>query len=116
MQKIRLATAASACAGPFLLAGPAFAQAAPGGGYPGGPHMLGWGGGYGMIFGTIFMILLLAVVIAVAVLLVRWLGGLGQSDASRPSRPAALDILKERYARGEIDKEEYEERRRVLGE
>lgn len=27
---------------------------------------------------------------------------------------AGLDVLKERYARGEIDKSEYEERRRVL--
>ena len=83
-----------------------------------GPHMM-WGGGYGMIFGPIFMILVLAAVVAVVVLLIRWLGGPLQHPAPlhypSPGRPS-LDILKERFARGEIDKEEYEERRRVLGE
>lgn len=86
--------------------------------YGWGPHMMGWGGGwYGMIFGPIFMILALALVIAVAVLLVRWLGG--SSLTATPHQPPArtpLDILKERFARGEIDKDEFEERRRILGE
>ena len=84
-----------------------------------GPHMMGWGGGwYGMIFGPLFMILVLAVVIVVAVLLVRWLGGPWHGTASHQLPPgrAPLDILKERFARGEIDKEEFEERRRVLGD
>lgn len=72
-----------------------------------------------MVFGPLFMILVLAVVVAIAVLLVRWLGGPWHSLQSPHQLPAGrtpLDILKERFARGEIDKEEFEERRRVLGE
>jgi putative membrane protein len=85
-----------------------------------GPRMMWWDGGWhGMVFGPLFMILVLAVVIAAVALLVRWLGGPWQgtlpSHHVPPSR-APLDILKERFARGEIDKNEYEERRRVLGE
>jgi putative membrane protein len=84
-----------------------------------GPHMMWWGGGwYGMIFGPLFMILVLAVVIAIAVLLVRWLGGPwhGTTPHQRPPGRIPLDILRERFARGEIDREEFEERRRVLGD
>lgn len=78
-----------------------------------------WGWGWSaMIFGPLFMILLLAAGIAVIVLLVRWLGGPWHAATPYHSPPGrtALDILKERYARGEIDKEEFEERRRVIGE
>jgi putative membrane protein len=84
--------------------------------YAYGPHMMGWGGGwYGMIFGPLFMILVLAVLSAAVVLLVRWVGGPWQQTALPPGR-TPLDILKERFARGEIDKNEFEERRRVIGE
>ena len=85
--------------------------------YTYGPHMMWWGGGwFGMIFGPLFMILMLALVIAVAVLLVRWLGGPWQGTTQAPPSRRPLDILKERFARGEIGKEEFEERRRVLGD
>jgi putative membrane protein len=48
------------------------------------------------------------------VLIVRWLGvGAG---GQAPAGKVPLDILKERFARGEIDKAEFEDRRRVLGE
>jgi putative membrane protein len=84
--------------------------------YAYGPHMMWWGGGwYGMIFGPLFMILVLAVLIAAVVLLVRWVGGPWRQTTPPQSR-TALDILKERFARGEIDKNEFEERRRVIGE
>ena len=81
-----------------------------------GPHMMDWGAGwYGMILGPIFLILTLAVLIGLAFILMRWLGGPWHGTHVPPGR-APLDILKERFARGEIDKEEFEERRRVLGQ
>jgi putative membrane protein len=82
-------------------------------------HMMwewGWGG---MFFGPFFGLLTLVIVIAVVVLLVRWLGGPMHHPAPPHHAPPGrtpLDILKERFARGEIDKEEFEERRRVLGD
>ncbi len=69
-----------------------------------------WHGGW--IFGPFMMILFLALIVAAVVFLVRWL----TSSNGRPpaSRSDALAILQERFARGEIDKDEYDERRRIL--
>ncbi len=69
----------------------------------------GWGG---MIFGPLFMLLLLALFIAFIVLVIKWAGGLGSE--SRPRQRTALDILEERYAAGEINRDEFEERRNAL--
>jgi putative membrane protein len=68
-----------------------------------------WWGGGGMWFGPLSMIVWLAVLVAIAVALVRWSGGTG-SGAGGSAR-TARDILDERYARGEIDREEYLRRR-----
>lgn len=102
------------CAGMALLQSfPALAQQQPGPGY--GHHM--WNGGWhGWFFGPIMMIVFIAVVVVVVVLLVRWLGSPSHGSAHHSQTRAPLDILKERFAKGEIDKEEFEERRRVLGE
>jgi putative membrane protein len=89
--------------------------------YDFGPFMMGWTGGwYAMFLGPLFMIGMLLPALIIAVLLVRWIGGPRHwypppPHVQQPGR-APLDILKERFARGEIDKAEYEERRRVLGE
>jgi putative membrane protein len=96
---------------PFLTILPtgALAQQAPYGG-----HM--WDSGWhGWFLGPIMMIVFIAVAVVVVMLLVRWLGGGGSAGPLQPPHgKTALDILKERYARGEIDTEEYEERRRAL--
>jgi putative membrane protein len=84
-----------------------------------GPHKMWWGGGWaGMILGPLFMILVLAVSIALVMLLARSMGGPwhGAPPYQGPPSRTPLDILRERFARGEIDKQEFEERRRVLGE
>jgi len=95
----------------------AWAAETPAEAYPWMSHMMWDGGWYGMIFGPLLMVLVLAVVIAVAVLIVRALGGHWQGSAPPHYPPPGrnpIDILRERFARGEIDKNEFEERRRVL--
>ena len=104
-----------------ILALPALFNAAmaqsPGGGYGYGPGMMWGDGGWSMFFfGPLFMIITLAAVVAAIVFLVRWLGSMPGSGPLVPPAKTPLDILKERYARGEVDKTEFEERRRVLGE
>ncbi len=71
-----------------------------------------------MIFGPLIMILVLAAVIAITVLLVRWLGGPWHGAPPQHHVPerTPLDLLKARYARGDIDKAEFEDRRRTLGD
>ncbi len=80
-----------------------------------GPHM--WGDGSWMFFGPMMMIVFIAVIVIVVVLIVRWLGGSGHGGAPYPPPgKTPRDILKERFAKGEIDTEEFEECRRTLGE
>jgi putative membrane protein len=72
----------------------------------------GWGG---MMGGGLGMILFWGLIILLIVLAVRWLGAFGSSRGSAALiEKTPLQVLQERYARGEIDKEEYEERRKTL--
>lgn len=78
----------------------------------------GWGWG-NMIFGPLMMIAFAAVVVVLVVLAFRWLGGASHGAVGPSSTPLAktpLDILEERFARGEIDKDEFDERRHVLAD
>lgn len=77
-----------------------------------GPDMMGWGW-WGM--GWIFMIIFWGLVIAGLIFLIRWLAGLGRSRPSHDkAQDSALEILRQRYAKGEINKDEFEEKKRDL--
>ena len=81
----------------------------------GGWGMMGsgmWGGFGWMWLMPILMILFWGLVIWGIVALVRGSGGSRGSDSSKAD--SALEVLKKRYARGEIDKEEYEEKKKDL--
>ncbi len=71
-------------------------------------HGWGWVG-----IGMVHMLLFWGLIILAIVALVRNLSGTS-SESSRETNKVPLDILKERYARGEIEKPDYEEKRREL--
>ncbi|MBU1369889.1 MAG: SHOCT domain-containing protein [Bacteroidetes bacterium] len=70
-----------------------------------GEYGHGWGMGWWWIIGLI-------IVIGVVWMVVKSMNT--NSRGKLPSGKSALDILNERYARGEIDKEEFEERKKNL--
>lgn len=74
----------------------------------------GFGWGWGMGFGMIGMVLFWGLVIFGIVVLVKRVGGSSASSVT-PASKTALDIPNERYARGDIEKPEFEERKRSLG-
>jgi len=95
---------------------PAAALAQQSGPYEG--HMMWDGGWHGWVFGPLMMLAFFVLAVVVVVLVVRWLTGHDGSGSGGGGAPGGgrtpLDILEERYARGEIDKDEFEERRRTL--
>lgn len=72
--------------------------------------MMGGWMGVPMVLWTVFLV---ALVVGGLWLLGRALGD--RSPRSEAGQGAALGILEERFARGEIDQDEFEERRRTLG-
>jgi putative membrane protein len=77
-----------------------------------GEYGMGWGWGY---LGVVHMVLWWVLIILGIVVLVKWLAvGFGPSRGGPAAESRALEVLKERYARGEIGKEEFEQKKRDL--
>ncbi|MDI6777720.1 MAG: SHOCT domain-containing protein [Patescibacteria group bacterium] len=75
-----------------------------------GNNPMGWGFG---LFGLIFMLLFWILIVAGIVILIKWL--VSQSHGTHGHEKPPLDILKERYAKGELNKEEFEAKKKDLG-
>ena len=76
-------------------------------------------GGFAVLVSIVWMAMIIGVLV-LGVLAIRWLwiqgGRSGQPPATPGPRPDdPLEVLRQRYARGEIDDEEYERRKRTLG-
>ncbi len=76
-------------------------------------------GGYGVMgqggwwLGWIFMILMWVLVAGGVAAVLKYLFSSG-GNSRGAARPSALEVLAERYARGEIDKAEFEQKRKDL--
>ena len=99
-----------AITGAAVLLGSTIAYADPASDWSRGYGHMGWGAGYG-IFGGLMMLVFWGVIIALIVIAVRWLSGDGQG---RGKSTEAMDILKSRFARGELDEEEFRKRKAAL--
>ncbi len=83
-------------------------------------HDTMWGssqwGGFGMVLGPVFMILIVVGIVAGTIYLLRLFGATGPGVSSHAAHDRALVLLKERYAKGEIDTEEFAERKKLLAD
>ena len=68
-----------------------------------------WGMGFGWVFMLLFWVLVVVGIAAVIKLLI----GTPRSGDTPPPK-TARQVLEERYARGEIDREEFEQKKRDL--
>lgn len=74
-------------------------------------HGGGWAGPFGMIIWLLFVVLAVAAV----AWLVRAIPHAGAVQPRTERRAAGLEVLDERYAKGEIQRDEYLQKKRDLG-
>ena len=78
-----------------------------------GPGMMNWGSGMGWGWSIIMMAFWIAVIVGM-IFLVRWVVLSTDRRHGAKSEDSALEILKQRYARGEIEKDEFEEKKKDI--
>ena len=68
--------------------------------------------GLGSFSGGIFMVLWWVLIIVAVVVIIKWL--VDSSSGAERDDKTALDILKQRYAKGEITKEEFQSKKKDI--
>lgn len=81
----------------------------------GGYGMFGGYGGWGMGLHSLFWLVVLGLIVWAVVTLVRPTTGPSGFSSGTSQSSSGLSILEERYARGEIDREEYLQKKKDLG-
>jgi putative membrane protein len=76
-----------------------------------GSDWAGWGSGIWMLGG---LLLVIGVIVLVAWAVTRSSRG-GGPPTQDPSRPTPSDVLRERFAHGEITEQEFEQAKKALG-
>lgn len=72
------------------------------------------GTSFGSGLGLIFMLLFWVFVVVGLIALFKWMSGNNNNRGSSTESGKALEILKERYAKGEIETKEFEEKKKNL--
>ena len=75
--------------------------------------MMNWGMPFSIWWGILFMVLWWVLVIMGFIVLVRWVAKKNRAPEHHAGK-SALEILQERYVKGEINKQEYEEKKKDL--
>jgi len=74
--------------------------------------MMDFGSSPFMGFGWIFMLLWWALIVVGVIAFIRWIADQSRDTRNHNHEKSPLDILKERYVKGEIDKREFEEKKK----
>lgn len=79
--------------------------------------MWGWMSGWAWLAMAVMLVAFLVLVVVAATMVTRLLGPPDQpGGGDRPAGRSAMEILRERFASGEIDEEEFQRRRAVLSD
>ncbi|MEN8135467.1 MAG: SHOCT domain-containing protein [Thermodesulfobacteriota bacterium] len=82
--------------------------------YPAWPGMMGWSHGTGWFMHALMVAAWIVVVVAIIAIFRWWVQSKYEKSERDDPKDSAMNILKRRYAKGEIDKAEFEEKKRVI--